>query len=84
MFYIICPNGNDRSKLIDYLNSNHIYAVFHYQSLHKSPFYKLNCIDSQLPNCDRYTNCLLRLPFYYELSDEEVEYVSKCINKYYI
>ena len=40
-------------------------------------------IGLNLPNCDRFADCLLRLPMYYELSDEEVVNIIKEITHYY-
>ena len=36
-----------------------------------------------LPNCDRFADCLLRLPMFYELTDEQVGYVVGKINEFY-
>jgi dTDP-4-amino-4,6-dideoxygalactose transaminase len=47
-------------------------AVFHYISLHKSPFYKEKHDDRMLPETDKFTDCLLRLPLFYELIETEV------------
>lgn len=37
----------------------------------------------ELPNCDRYADCLLRLPMYYELSNEEVNFIISQIRSFY-
>lgn len=34
---------------------------------------EVQVVGLDLPNCDRFADCLLRLPMYYELTDEEVE-----------
>lgn len=73
MFYLVCRNLQERTRLIDKLKGEGILAVFHYLSLHKSPFYHQRHDGRELPNADRYSNCLVRLPMYYELSDEQVE-----------
>ena len=39
MFYLVCKNTKERDELIMYLKETGINAVFHYQSLHTSPFY---------------------------------------------
>jgi dTDP-4-amino-4,6-dideoxygalactose transaminase len=83
MYYMVCNNGNERAKLIDYLNKNGIQAVFHYQSLHKSPFYKNQYKGPALPNSDRYSDCLVRLPLYYDLKFKEVNYICERINSFY-
>jgi dTDP-4-amino-4,6-dideoxygalactose transaminase len=72
MFYLVCEGAEQRDKLIEHLRNRGILAVFHYQSLHKSPFYEERHDGRELPNSDRYTDCLLRLPLYYELDDADV------------
>ena len=39
MFYIVCKDLAERMALIKHLKANDIGAVFHYLSLHKSPYY---------------------------------------------
>lgn len=72
MFYLICKDLEERTKLIEYLKTNGINAVFHYLSLHKSPFYKNKHDGRELPYCDKYADCLVRLPMYYELEVNEI------------
>lgn len=79
MFYIICQNINTRTELINFLKSNNINSVFHYLSLHKSDYYKPFLNYEELPNSDHYTDCLLRLPMYFELNDDEVNFISSKI-----
>ena len=79
MFYILCENLKERNKLIQYLKNNGILAVFHYLSLHKSPFYKERYNGRNLPNADRYSDCLVRLPLYYELEKEDVDRVIRTV-----
>lgn len=79
MFYLICNNANDRKKLIDTLKSQNILSVFHYLSLHKSAFYSEKHDGRVLRWSDHYSECLVRLPFYYELSNEEIMYITDVI-----
>ena len=83
MFYLVCKDIEERSSLIAKLKKSNIGAVFHYLSLHKSPFYKDKHDGRKLPNCDNYANCLVRLPFYYELTEEEIERVINTISEFY-
>ncbi len=83
MFYLVCKSVEERSALISKLKENDVNAVFHYLSLHKSPFYGDKHDGRQLPNCDNYANCLVRLPFYYELTEQEIEKVIKTIVDFY-
>lgn len=68
MYYVICESLEQRTQIIDTLKSKDILAVFHYLSLHESPFYKVKYEGKPLPQSDFYSDHLLRLPFYYELS----------------
>ena len=71
-FYLVCQQAEDRNQLIDFFRSKNILAVFHYQSLHKSPYF-IDKHDARiLQEADRYSQCLLRLPLFYELSTEEI------------
>lgn len=84
MFYIVCRDLDERTALIKHLKDNGITAPFHYLSLHKSEYYQHHSASSpNLPHCDRFADCLVRLPMYYELTDEEVEYILKRIYEYY-
>lgn len=72
MFYIVCKNLAQRTAIIQKLKSKDILAVFHYISLHTSPFYNEIHKDNPLPQSDKYSDCLLRLPMYYELDVKKV------------
>jgi dTDP-4-amino-4,6-dideoxygalactose transaminase len=79
MFYMICPNLEFRSKLIEHLKKNQIHAVFHYLSLHQSPYYSDKHDGRQLPKSDHFTECLVRLPMFFELTPEETEKIVNTI-----
>jgi dTDP-4-amino-4,6-dideoxygalactose transaminase len=83
MFFIVCRNLSEREALIAHLKNHQIHAVFHYLSLHKSNFYQQKHDGRTLPMCDMYSDCLLRLPFYYELSDESVYRIIELIKQFY-
>ena len=73
MFYLVCNSLQQRTDLINRLKQQDILSVFHYLSLHKSPFYQDQYKGPELPESDRYTDCLVRLPLYYELTKEQIE-----------
>ena len=81
MFYLLCNDVQERTELIKKLKKNDVLAVFHYLSLHSSEYYKEKHDGRQLPECDRYADCLLRLPMYYELTSSEVSYICDVIGK---
>jgi dTDP-4-amino-4,6-dideoxygalactose transaminase len=73
MFYLVCKTIEQRTKLISSLKGNGTMAVFHYQSLHKSEFYKNKYDGLTLNNANNYSETLVRLPFYFELSENEIK-----------
>ncbi len=83
MFYLLCSSLEERSALIDHLKSKKILSVFHYLSLHKSPYFADRYQGNELPNSDRYTDTLLRLPMYYELTDDQVHEIASHIRSFY-
>lgn len=83
MFYLVCQSLQERTALIEALKERQILPVFHYLSLHKSPFYADKHDGRELPWSDHYTDCLLRLPLYYELSPEQQQYVIDGVLDFY-
>ena len=82
MFYLVWDNVDDRTKFIQHLKDKGILSVFHYLSLHKSSYYeKYSTRKSELPNSDMFSDCLVRLPLFYELTDEQVEYIINTIKE---
>jgi len=83
MFYIVCKSLEERTSLLSYLKSKNINAVFHYLSLHKSPYFFNKHDGRELPHSDAFSDCLLRLPFYYELTEPMQQKVVDAIFSFY-
>lgn len=84
MFYLVCNSLEERTALIQYLKENGVLSVFHYLSLHLSEYYINNNTDiPNLPECDHYADCLVRLPMYYELRDENIKIIVGKIREFY-
>lgn len=81
MFYVLTNNIAQREQLIKGLKAHQILSVFHYLSLHKSPFYAPLYHGPALPQTDFYSEALVRLPFYNGLLDEEVYKVIEAIKQ---
>ncbi len=79
MFYLTCLDGSVREKLIQSLKEEGFHAVFHYLSLHSSEFYKDKHDKRELLNSDHYTDCLVRLPLYFELEQNDLDAIVQCI-----
>jgi dTDP-4-amino-4,6-dideoxygalactose transaminase len=83
MFYMLLPNVDQRQALIDHLKSKGILSVFHYLPLHLSTMGKR--FGGQVGDCpvtEDISDRLLRLPFYYSLSDEEQQFVVESIQAF--
>lgn len=83
MFYLVLPDLASRTALIATMKANGILAVFHYLSLHSSDYYQDKHDGRALVQCDRYADCLVRLPLYYDLTIEEVDMICDNINTHY-
>jgi dTDP-4-amino-4,6-dideoxygalactose transaminase len=81
MFYLVCNTASERDALIAYLKGKEILPTFHYLSLHTSPYF--NDKVTALPNSDKFTERLVRLPFYYELSEDQLTYITTAILDFY-
>lgn len=79
MFYLVCKSLEQRDEIIKALKGNGILSVFHYLSLHKSPFYHTKHDGRELVNTEMYSSSLLRLPMYYELTQHEVHAICDTI-----
>ncbi|AXT51970.1 dTDP-4-amino-4,6-dideoxygalactose transaminase [Aquimarina sp. BL5] len=84
MFYVVARSEEERNSLIKYLKNKGIHSVFHYLSLHKSPYYLKNNTESyELPRSDHYTDCLVRLPMFYELKSSEIKTIINEVVTFY-
>lgn len=85
MFYMVCRNLEERTALISHMREGDVLAVFHYLSLHKSDYYTQHHKGEipELPCCDRFADQLVRLPLYYELTDEDQDKVIRLIREFY-
>lgn len=84
MFYIKVKDLDTRTEIINYLNENGIMAVFHYIPLHSAPagrkFGRFN-VEGRFTTKE--SERLIRLPLFYSISDEEVDYVIEKLIEYH-
>ena len=69
MFYAVFPTLEKRSRFIARMKAAGILCVFHYLPLHDSDYYAKFHDGRTLPNCNHYSECLVRLPLFYDLCD---------------
>jgi dTDP-4-amino-4,6-dideoxygalactose transaminase len=79
MFYLVCGDLPQRTALIAALKEAGVLAVFHYLSLHSSPYFETLHDGRDLPVSNRFSDCLVRLPMYYELTDVDIDYICEKI-----
>lgn len=84
MFYIKAKDIQERTAFIDHLKANGILSVFHYIPLHTAP---AGIKFGRFHGEDRYTTKeserLARLPMYYGLTLEQVDYICDKIKEFY-
>jgi len=84
MFYIKTKDLNERTQLMDFLKQNGIYAVFHYVPLHSSPAgMRFGRFHGRDEHTTKESERLLRLPLFYGITHEEVEYIASKIHQFY-
>jgi len=84
MFYIKTKDIEERTELIDYLKSNGVLAVFHYIPLHSAPAgQKFGRFHGEDVYTTKESERLLRLPLYYGLKEEEVDYICEKVKEFY-
>jgi dTDP-4-amino-4,6-dideoxygalactose transaminase len=83
IFYIVASGLEERDRLISHLSRKGIHSVFHYLPLHSSPFYHKKHDGRELPWANYYSDRIIRLPFYFELLDSQIDKIAEKIRKFY-
>lgn len=85
MFYIKTKDIEERSRLIAYLKEKDILSVFHYVPLHSAP---AGMKYGRFHGEDRYTTKeserILRLPMFYRLTPDQVQYITDQVKAFYM
>lgn len=83
MFYLLLPSLESRQELIAHLRQRRILAVFHYLPLHLSDMgRRFGGRPGDCPVTEEVSDRLLRLPFYYNLSDDEQHHVIEAVREF--
>lgn len=84
MFYIKTKDMEERSRLIAYLKERDVHSVFHYVPLHSAP---AGMKYGRFHGEDRYTTKeserILRLPMFYKLTADQVQYITDQVKAFY-
>jgi dTDP-4-amino-4,6-dideoxygalactose transaminase len=83
MYYLLVPNLEYRTALINYLKSKSILSVFHYLPLHLSEMgFKFGGKPGDCPVVERVSDQLLRLPFYNTLTEADQSQVVEALQSF--
>lgn len=84
MFYIKTKDMEERTRLINFMKENDVLSVFHYVPLHSAP---AGIKFGRFCGEDKYTTIeserLLRLPLFYQLTEEQVRYIAGKVKEFY-
>ncbi|SHN24656.1 dTDP-4-amino-4,6-dideoxygalactose transaminase [Cyclobacterium lianum] len=73
LYYLTCTGLEQRQDLIEFLQSRGVLAVFHYQCLHLSPFFREQYQGEPLYEAEKFQNTLLRLPLFVDLDRNQLQ-----------
>jgi len=79
---LVCLDNKQRQDFISYMKNNGIITPFHYVSLHTSP-YMVERNKYNLFGTDKLSECLVRLPLFYKLTQKDVYKIIDCVNNYF-
>lgn len=83
MFYLLMPSLEERTAFIEHLKKKQIKSVFHYLPLHLSTVgTRLGGQKGDCPVCENISDCLVRLPFYNNLSSSEQDFIIEAIQDF--
>lgn len=72
LFYLLLPSLDERQAFIAHLRAHGIHAIFHYLPLHLSAMGKrFGGREGDCPVTEAVSECLVRLPLFFDLSDDE-------------
>ena len=82
-YFVNTRDGEIRDRLLVYLKKQGIGAVFHYLPLHSSRYFAEKHDGRPLPHTDRFSETIVRLPFYFSLNDRQIRCICNTIAKFF-
>ena len=85
MFYLKTKDLEERTAFINFMKKKDILTVFHYIPLHSAPAgLKYGRFHGEDVYTTKESERLVRLPMYYSLSLEEVDYISDAVKEFFV
>ena len=76
IYYLLMPNLDSRTRFIEWMQSQNIVTVFHYLPLHLSDMgQQFGGQAGDCPVTEDISDRLVRLPLFYDLSENDLSYV---------
>jgi dTDP-4-amino-4,6-dideoxygalactose transaminase len=82
LFPLICQSLQQRSRMLAHLRERGVYATFHYQPLHCSEYFAPHYQGEPLLQAQRYGDCLLRLPVFSGMSQQDLETICTAVDEF--
>ena len=84
MYYIKVRDLEQRGDFINFMKSKDVLTVFHYVPLHTAPAgLKYGRFHGEDNFTTRESDRLVRLPMYYALTEDDVNYICECVHEYF-
>ena len=84
MYYIKVRDLEQRGDFINFMKSKDVLTVFHYVPLHTAPAgLKYGRFHGEDNFTTRESDRLVRLPMYYALTEDDVNYICQCVHEYF-
>ena len=84
IYYVLFNDLETRTKFISYLKENNIQTVFHYIPLHSAPAGLKYCKTfGSMEVTDHISDCLVRMPMYYDLTDDDLDYIMHVVDNFF-
>ena len=72
LYFFLTKDIEERDQVLDTFRRAEVGAVFHYQSLHNSPYFSNRYEGGELINAENFTERLIRLPLHLHLSEDDL------------
>ncbi|MEA3505738.1 MAG: dTDP-4-amino-4,6-dideoxygalactose transaminase, partial [Bacteroidota bacterium] len=83
MFYFFANSLKERDAVLASLKKKGVLSVFHYLPLHKSEYFKSKYSGGKLANTIKFSERIIRLPFYVELEEKQIALICREITDFY-